>query len=117
MKDRTKQLIEVLLDRTAREDERDDAAMDLGDYKDLRALDALVKIASDPKEDEMVVDSCAESIGEICVALKYFDEESFKKMVPFAQRIVFGIIMARNPELIKGPLKSELAKKFDNDKT
>ena len=106
MKDRAKQLIEVLVDKTARDDERDDAAMDLGGYKDLRVLEALVKIASDPNENEMIVDSCAESIGDICVALKYFDEELFKKIVPFAQIIVFKIIMARNPELIKGFIKN-----------
>ena len=112
MEDRVQLLIDVLLDMTAREDERDDAAMDLGHYKDFRALEALAKIASDPHEENIIVDSCAESFAEICVGLNYFNEGFFRKMIPFAQSIVFEFIIAQKPELIKQPLRDELAKKF-----
>lgn len=107
MKDRAQLLIDVLLDKTAREDERDDAAMDLGQYNDIRALEALTKIASDPSEDDVIVDSCAESIGEICVGLNLFNEDTFRKMVPFAQKIAFDFIMAYKPELISQALKDQ----------
>ena len=81
MKDQVQLLIDVLLDKTAREDERGDAAIDLRTHKDIRALNALIKIASDPDEDDVIVDNCAESIGEICVSMNIFDENSFRKMI------------------------------------
>lgn len=112
MKHNFKSLIDILLDKTAREDERDDAAIDLREYKNLYVLEALVKVASDPLEDITMIDKCAESIGEICVAMHYFDEEFFKKLIPFAQMIVFGFIMSHKPTIIKQPLRSELIKKF-----
>jgi hypothetical protein len=114
MTDKMELLIEILLDRMARDDLRDDAAMDLADYKHKNALDALTQIASDPNEDRMVVNSCAESISEICVGMGYFDEQSFKRLIPFAQKIVFGYIVASKPELISEPLKTELVKKFNH---
>src|SRR5271166_3952053 len=107
MKDKMELLIEILLDKTARDDERHDAALDLRKYKHKNALDALIQIASDPNEDIVIVDSSAESIGEICVGMGYFDEQSFKRLVPFAQEIVFGYIEATKPELISEPLKTE----------
>ncbi len=113
MKDRVKLLIEVLLDKTAREDERSDAAMDLGKYKDSRAVEALAKTASDPNEDDTIIDDCAVSMAEISIALNEFYENLFKKMVPFAQRIVSGIIMARNPEIIKQAFRNVLVNEFN----
>lgn len=113
MEDQVQLLIDVLVDKTAREDERGDAAIDLRAHKDIRALDALTKIASDPDEDDVIVDNCAESIGEICVAMNLFDENSFRKMIPFAQKIIFGFIMAHSPNLINQPLRNKLMKEFD----
>jgi hypothetical protein len=113
MQDRVESLIDVLFDETAREDERSDAAIDLRKYKDLRAVEALTKVASDPKEDDVIIDNCAESLGEICSTMNLFNEKLFKQMVPFAQRIVFRMLVARNPELIQQPLRDELAKKFN----
>ena len=42
--------VNILLDVRAREDERDDAAMDLGQFNDDRVLTALLQIASNPNE-------------------------------------------------------------------
>jgi len=109
MKDQAQLLIDILLDKSAREDERGDAAIDLREYKDLRVLEALTKIASDPSEDDVIVDNCAESIGGICIEMNQFNETIFRRMIPFAQKIVFGFIMTHNPELIKQPLRNELA--------
>ncbi len=55
MKDRTQLLIDILLDKSAREDERSDAAIDLREYKDLRALTALVTAAARPDEEDDIV--------------------------------------------------------------
>src|SRR5690348_12667736 len=108
MKDQLQLLIDILLDKTAREDERGDAAIDLRAHKDLRALEALIKIASDPNEDVVIGDNCAESIAEICVAMNLFIETAYRKMTPSAQRIVFHFIMAHKPALIGQPLRSAL---------
>jgi hypothetical protein len=113
MKDNVQLLIDILLDKTAREDERDDAAIDLRIYKDVRALKALIEIASDPNEDDTIVNNCAESIGEICVAMHLFSEDSFNKMIPFAQKIVFNFIMAYKPELIHQPMRTKFIKEFN----
>jgi HEAT repeat protein len=110
MADKVELLVNILLDKTAREDERDDAAMYLGEYPDTRALDALIQVASDPSEDFSIVDNCAVSIGDIYMKLNTFDENSFKKMTPFAQKIVFSSIMEEKPGLIDQKLKDEFLK-------
>jgi hypothetical protein len=61
MKDQVQLLIDILLDKTAEEAERGDAAIDLRAYKDIRALETLTAIASDPVEDDVVVANYAES--------------------------------------------------------
>lgn len=113
MKDQAQLLIDILLDKTAREDERGDAAIDLRTHKDVRVLKALTEIVSDPKEDAVIVDNCAESIGEICVAMGIFDENLFKKMTDFAQKKVIGFIIAHKPELINPALRDEFIKKLN----
>ena len=46
-------LIDILLDANARIDEREDAAMDLAEYSDRKALSALVKVASNDNEKDL----------------------------------------------------------------
>ncbi len=58
-------LISVLLDRAAPEGDRDDAAMDLGQFDDPGAEAALREVASDPTTPEVIADSCGESLAGI----------------------------------------------------
>jgi hypothetical protein len=116
MENKMQLLIEILLDKNAREDERDDAAIDLRLYKDIHALEALMKIASDPTEDIILIDGCAESIGEICVGLNFFDEESFSKLHPLAQDRVFYYINHQKPTLINEKSRSEITKRSQRQK-
>lgn len=60
-------LVAVLLDRSARIDERDDAAMYLARSNDDAAVAALLGIASDPDEDELLRASSGESLAQIFV--------------------------------------------------
>ena len=62
---RHKALKKILLDRKASLAERDDAAIDLGDFDDPEALDALMEIAVDPQEEDIILASCGESIALI----------------------------------------------------
>jgi hypothetical protein len=76
-------LISVLLDRTARLDERDDAAMDLSAYDE--ALPVLIEAAQNTAEDEMVAASIGESIGEMWTRLGGFDPDAVARMHPAAR--------------------------------
>jgi hypothetical protein len=59
-------LVGVLLDRSAREDERDDAAMDLAAFDVPRALEALMIVESNRREDLNLLDSCGAAATTRC---------------------------------------------------
>ncbi|CDR35008.1 hypothetical protein [Criblamydia sequanensis] len=72
MADRIDYLIEIIFDETAREDEIHDAIMDLGNFDDDKALNALLKVASSNR-NEFLLDACGESIIEIWIRKNQFD--------------------------------------------
>jgi hypothetical protein len=81
-------LIFVLRDIGAPVGDRDDAAMDLAEFD--AALPVLVEIALRPGEDEMLVDSCGESIAEIWQRTSGFDRATFDRLPLIAQSIIAG---------------------------
>ncbi len=91
-------LVNVLLDEAAREDERDDAAMDLGKFNDQRALTALLKVASNPNENEMILDSCGESIGNILVKREKQEMVVLDFLTPIAKDSAYFFIKGIHPE-------------------
>ena len=58
-------MVGYLLDKSNDLGGRDDCAMDLYEYDLPEVEAALVKVASDPAEDEIVVDSAGESLAQI----------------------------------------------------
>lgn len=94
-------LIEILLDQTAREDERDDAAMDLADFNDSRAINALAKVATDSSENYTVRSSAGNSLGCIWCDSNKFDIVLFEKLSPIARLEAFNIIKGSKPEWIE----------------
>lgn len=58
-------LVDVLTDQSARWDERDDAALDLANHAVPEAIDALSRVADDPREDETLRETCRDSLAEI----------------------------------------------------
>ena len=58
-------LIGLLNDESARPEERDDAAIDLGKSDDPVALEALITFARRSDQDDMLMGSCGESIAQI----------------------------------------------------
>jgi hypothetical protein len=92
------QLINVLLDYTAREDERDDAAMDLGLYNDSRALSALAKVGINPNENSTVLDSCGESIAKIMLKQEKYDKELLDRLAAPAKYSAYAFIRETKPE-------------------
>ncbi|NNM44262.1 MAG: hypothetical protein HKM07_07975 [Chlamydiae bacterium] len=98
MPNRVSLLIDILLDKTAREDERHDAAMDIGEFNDDRALNALVRLASDPNEDNIVLDVCGESIAEILVKRNELKKDILEKLDPIAKRTADAFIKEQRPD-------------------
>jgi hypothetical protein len=89
-------LIELLRDRTARIDERDDAAMDLGDSDDPRAIEALLAAGSDPNERDVVAASCGVSLAAIAVRTGNFDQSWSAQLVPIAaNELMVGVRIGR----------------------
>lgn len=99
MPDTVDLLIGVLLDSSAREDERDDAAMDLGRYDDDKALAALAGVASNFAENETVLDSCGESTGKILVKKQKYDKNLLDSLAPIAKNAAQSFIKEVKPEL------------------
>ena len=98
MNNRVELLISILLDSNAREDERHDAAMDIGDYDDDRVVKALIKIASNPQENRIIRDACGESIAQIWIHRNNFNNRAYQKLQPDAQHIAKMYIYANKPE-------------------
>lgn len=96
--DKIDQLVEILLDKKASIAERDDVAMDLGVFDDDLALKALISIATNLNEDDMIVDFCGESIGEIWVKRNKSDFKILKRFHPVAFRATRDYIKAKKPE-------------------
>jgi HEAT repeat protein len=100
MTDQVDLLIDILFDNTAREDERDDAAMDLGRYDDDKALNALLLIASNLNENDTVLDSSGESIAKILTRRKELNKDIFENLHPIAKRAAYSFIKEVKPEWI-----------------
>ncbi|MEI8366169.1 MAG: hypothetical protein WCF65_07095 [Parachlamydiaceae bacterium] len=98
--DRVKLLTEILLDVNARIDERDDAGIDLGEYNDDRALNALLTVVLNPSEEPTIMDVCGESVAQIWVKRNQFDAASYEKMHPMARAEAYDYIVGVKPEWI-----------------
>ena len=98
MSDEVKMLIDILFDPSARDDERHDAAMDIGKYNDERALKALLQIGSNPIEDIIILDACGESVAEILVNRDEFRKDALEKLTPIAKKTAYAFIKEHKPQ-------------------
>lgn len=97
--DRARLLVGILLDPSARADERDDAATDLGAFAGPEVIQALIRVASDTTEDSVLVETAAESLGEIWARDGTVDQTAYVALVDIAQRNVKAVIRAQAPQL------------------
>jgi hypothetical protein len=81
------------MDTTATIDERDDAAMDLGDFDS--ALTSLIAVARDPDTPHVVANSCGTSIAEIWKRSDTFDASVFNALPDTAQAEIVGLLNLR----------------------
>lgn len=100
MDKKAKLLIDIILDETSNVSERDDAAMDMGDFDDPKVIEVLLQKGSDPVEDETVLNSCGESLAEIWVRQDFFDEMGYSSLHPVAKQGALFVIESRKPHWI-----------------
>lgn len=102
MIDKIELLTEILLDPNARIDERDDAAMDLGEeFTDDSVLEVLIQVACNPNEVEIILNSCGEAIGKIWVKRKMFNKKIYSSLTGTSRYGVYIIIKSQQPEWVK----------------
>jgi hypothetical protein len=95
---RARQLIALLRDASARADERDDAAIDLGEFDGADVQEALHQVGSDPTEDPTVVSSCGESLATIWLRIDQFHPAALHNLTPEARREAEALIRAQRPD-------------------
>ena len=96
----TAALIAILRDRSARVDERDDAAIDLGRSDDDRVLAALLEIAARSDDDHMVLGSVGESIAQIAIRRGKFESSWLTLLAPPAVDELVASLRAGRPQLL-----------------
>ncbi|XVU29473.1 hypothetical protein ACQPZJ_21085 [Actinoplanes sp. CA-054009] len=93
-------LVSILLDGSAREDERDDAAQGLSAFDEGEVHAALARVAADALESELVAASAGESLAELWIVRGGIDRAVFERLVPVARAEVVGLVAHRAPELL-----------------
>jgi len=94
-------LVKVLLNPEIDDGSRDDAAMDLSAFDALEVESALLKIASDLNANEMLSDSCGESLSIIWIRNNKFDPKLFESLNPSAKFSFMGYIKCYKSEWIE----------------
>ena len=94
-------LITVLLDNSARDDERDDAAMDLSRYGSHETIEALIRVANDENNPEIVRASCGESLAEIWLRKNEFQVKELIRLKGVANKEATALLQAKKPEWLK----------------
>lgn len=97
---RAAQLVSVLRDSCARDDERYDAAIDLEFHAGPLVEDALVDIIRQEGFATVLADMCAESLAGIWAREGRIDEAFIKELRGGSLEQVLAILRARAPRLI-----------------
>ena len=90
-------LIEILLDVTAAEADRDDTAMDLAVYDEPEVEEALIRVGADSSTPNSVAASCGESLAEIWIRKKTLYLDALKRLQGEACNVAIGLIRVREP--------------------
>jgi len=101
MKDRVDALIELLFDNTASITERDEAATGLSEFSDNRVITSLILKAKDFSENDLVLNSCGESLGAIWANRDVFDENEYYSLPGVARYGAYVAIKIKKPDWIE----------------
>src|SRR5437867_2095946 len=98
--DRMDALIAILADRTARVDERDDAAIDLGSFDHPRAIEALLSVARRPDENDTLLSTAGESLAMISMRRGKMERAWLTQLTPPAAAEYVNNIRANQPMML-----------------
>ncbi len=101
MKEKIDALIQLLFDEATSVAERDDAAIFLGEFSDIRSINALISKAKNLNENQLVLNSCGESLGSIWTKQNLFDEKTYRTLSGTARYGVYVVIKSRKPEWLE----------------
>ena len=88
-----KQFIDILLDPDTRDDEKDDAAMELGQFThDEEVESVLLNAANNSNLDEMIRATCGESLAEIWLERAKIDFIKLKTLNGIALNAALGLV-------------------------
>ena len=93
-------LINILLDLTAREDERHDAAIYLAKYPTNDAAQALASVASNVNEPDWLRDTCGESLALIWLQLDKVNLDIYNDLTPIAKKTAYNILCREKASLL-----------------
>lgn len=97
-----KSLVEILLDPTTSDAEKDDAVIELGNnFQDDDTINILIKVSKDSKCDEMIAASCGESIAYIWLNNQRIDYEKLAKLKGITLTEALSLIKAQRPDWYK----------------
>jgi len=96
--EQVRKLATILMDPTATIAEKDDAAIELGEFDDSEAVAALITATQSKDIAEIVLASIGESIAQIWIRLDNFDPTLFNQLPREAQREAQSFILAKRPE-------------------
>ncbi|MDM5326891.1 hypothetical protein [Neobacillus sp. CF12] len=101
-----KKFIDLLLDKTACELEREYAATLLVRYDSSEVKDALFRVANDLTDNKLIRRACGESLADIWIRTNHFDLDSLLNLQGIAKLVVLYKIMMKKPTWYKKFLKS-----------
>jgi hypothetical protein len=98
--ERATQLISILTDTRAREDERDDAAMYLESFSGTLVESALADTIRKEEFETVLAQTCAESLAGIWAREGRINQDLFDELKGPAKNEVIGVLSARAPDLL-----------------
>ena len=90
------EIVALLRDTDASIAERDDAAMDLGQFDSEKAERALFEIAINDSEDEELLASCGESLAEMWTRQAHFDRIKVNQLAAAAKSEAISYLEAKS---------------------
>lgn len=100
MENQKELLIQILFDKYSTITEKDDAAIDLRGYPEKEVIDALLSKGADINEDQIVLNSCGESLGSIWSELDIFDKKAFSNLAKPARFGLKYAVESRKPDWV-----------------
>lgn len=91
-------LIEIIFDASSREDEVDDAVMDLAKFDDDFVIEILLRVANDPTFDEMIRASAGESLADIWIRRNEIDYKQLTSLTGAALNEALAMIKSKRSD-------------------